>query len=226
MTVKLTTQDGVALIAMDDGKANAINPAVIDEWMAVLDQIEDDATVKAVVVTGLPGKFSAGFDLKYFFSHSMEENQVLVRSGGIVAHRLFNLGKPVVAAISGHAIAMGIFLALACDRRIGVPGPFKIGANETVNGMVVPRFAMELIKYRLKPNYLDEAVLQAKLYNPEEALDAGYLDRIVAPEALMETAMQTAKSLAELPGDAYAGNKRLVREEVLAEIAGSLMLVD
>lgn len=224
MNVQLDVQDGVGVIAMNDGKANIINPPALEALNAVIDQAESDADIKAVVITGMPGKFSAGFDLGFFQSSTMEENVALVDGGGRLAHRVFNLGKPVIAAITGHCIAMGAFLALACDRRIGVPGEFKIGANETVNGMVVPRFAMALAKFRLKPTFLDEALIMAKLYRPEEALEAGYLDAVVQPEALMETALQTAAMLGQLPADAYAGNKRLVRERVLAEMAESLRL--
>ncbi len=224
MTVQLDIHDGVGVITMNDGKANIINPSFLESLNAVLDQAEAEAAAKSVIITGMPGKFSAGFDLRYFQSSSMEDNLALVNAGGRVAHRVLNFGKPVVAAVNGHAIAMGAFLALACDRRIGVPGDFKLGANETINGMVVPRFAMELLKFRLKPNYLDEAVIMARLYNPEEAVDVGYLDSLVAPEALMDTAHATAALLGGLPADAYAGNKRLVREDVLSDIAGSLGL--
>lgn len=224
MTVSHEVRDGIAIITMNDGKANAINPPVIEAFNAVLDAVEADGSAKAVVLTGLPGKFSAGFDLKYFMSHAMEDNQALVAAGGRIAYRLFNMPKPVIAAVSGHAIAMGIFLVMACDRRIGISGDYKIGANETVNGMVVPRFAMELLKWRLQPHALDEAAVMARLYTPEQAVHVGYLEELVPAEALMETAMNTAARLTELPADAYAGNKRLVREAPLKAMAESLGL--
>lgn len=222
MTISLDVQDGVAVVTMNDGKANVFNPPAVKELSTVLSQAEADASAKAVVITGMPGKFSAGFDLKFFQSSSMEDNISLVESGGRLCYQIFNLGKPVIAAINGHAIAMGVFLALSCDRRIGVTGDFKIGANETVNGMVIPRFAIELIRFRLKPNFFDEAAVMARLYDPEAALEAGYLDSVVAPEALMETALATAGLLAQLPADAYAGNKRLIREPILAQFAEDL----
>jgi len=222
MGVTLDVKDGIAVITMDDGKANAINPPVIEAWNAVLDAVEADRSVKALVVTGRPGKFSAGFNLRYFMGHSMEENHALVHSGGLVANRIFRLPIPVVAAVSGHAIAMGVFLVMACDHRIGIPGDYKIGANETVNGMVIPRFAMALLKHRLKPNDLDAAALMGRLYTPTDAVEVGYLDAVVEPERLMDTAMQSARELGEYSPDAYGGNKHLAREAVYAEMAESL----
>ena len=222
MAVRMDVQDGIAVITMDDGKANAINSPVIDEWNAVLDGVEADKSVKALIITGRPGKFSAGFDLRYFMGHTMEENQALVHSGGLVAQRIFRLPIPVVAAVSGHAIAMGVFLVLACDRRIGIHGDYKIGANETVNGMVIPRFAMALLKHRLKPNHLDAAALMGRLYTPTDAVEVGYLDAVVEPEHLMDTAMQSARNLGEFSPDAYGGNKHLAREAVYAEMAEGL----
>lgn len=224
MTITLEKHGGVGVVTMNDGKANIFNPQSVDALNSVLDQIEADEAITSVVITGMPGKFSAGFDLKYFANATPEDALALVDTGGRVAHRVFNLGKPTIAAITGHAIAMGVFLALACDRRIDIRGDFLVGANETVNGMVVPRFAMELVKFRLKPNFLDEAVIGAKLYSPDEAVEVGYFDAVTTPEALMPTVMQTAETLGALPGHAYAGNKRLVREIPLAKMAESLGL--
>lgn len=222
MTASIDIQDGVAVITMNDGKANAINPPMLEALHAALDKVEADENAKSVVIAGLPGKFSAGFDLKYFQSEGMEKARALVDGGGALALRLYGFPKPVIAAITGHAIAMGCFLAQSCDVRIAVSGPFKIGANETIIDMVIPEFARELLLARVRSDRLTEAAVLARLYSPEEAVEVGYIDQVVAPEALMETATGLAKMLGELPAKAYAGNKHLIRRESLAAMKASL----
>lgn len=220
MSATLDTQGTVAVITMDDGKANAINPPMLESLHAAFDEAEAGSAT-AVVLTGRPGRFSAGFDLNYFQTQGAEATRTLVSDGGKLAHRLYGFKKPVVAAVSGHAIAMGCFLAQSCDYRIGTAGDFKIGANETAINMVLPEFALQLLRARVRPDRLTEAAVIARLFAPNEAVEVGYLDRVVEGDVLMETAMATASALGELPNGAYFGNKKLVRRETLAAIEAS-----
>ena len=220
MTVTIDFQDSVALITMDDGKANAINPTFLKALNEALDQAE--ANAKAIVLTGRETRFSGGFDLNYFGSSSLDDVQALVDSGAELLVRLLSLPKPIVGACNGHAIAMGVFTLLACDTRIGARGDFKLGANETVNNMNLPVFAFELARERLAPRHYFRAIVQAYLYDPEEAVEAGYLDMTVAPENLLETAVEVAVRLGALPGGAYAYNKLGVNRPVIEAIKASL----
>jgi enoyl-CoA hydratase len=146
----------------------------------------------------------------------------LVNSGGVMLNRIFTMDMPVVAASTGHAIAAGCFLLLACDVRIGFEGNFKIGANESAIGMGLPTFASELVEYRIPRNHIDAAVLQAKLYTPSEAVGVGFLDELVAQDQLQERAIAVAGHLAAYPGNGYAQNKKILRAEVAKRIAASL----
>ncbi|MCZ6459340.1 MAG: enoyl-CoA hydratase-related protein, partial [Gammaproteobacteria bacterium] len=123
-----TLEGEVAVIGMDDGKANAVGHALIDEINQGLTRSLAEA--KAVVIVGRPGMFSAGFDLKEF-ENGPEATTALVAKGARMMLRLFSHPQPVVAACTGHAIAAGAFMLLASDTRIGVQGEFKIGLNET-----------------------------------------------------------------------------------------------
>lgn len=220
MSVSLEMDGDVAVITMNDGKANAVNPTLLDALEAAMDKAEAEA--KAVVLAGKPGLFSAGFDLKLMQGASPDEVRALVTRGGAFAVRLCGNKLPVVAACTGHAIAMGVFLLLGCDTRIGAAGEFAIGANETINNMVLPVFGIELPKARLSPQYLTEAMVQAKMYDPVMAVTVGYLDHVVAPEKVVETAVGAAAQLAQLPGQAYAGNKKLLRAHTIDVINASL----
>lgn len=222
MTATLRIENDIAVITMDDGKANAINPTMLASLNAALDRAEKEA--KAVVLTGRPDRFSGGFDLKMMMGSSPEEVRALVMGGGALALRLYMLPMPVVAACTGHGIAMGCFMLLASDKRYGIPGPYKIGANETQINMVLPVFALELCKARLNPQYMTESVINGTLFDPEEAVKAGYLDKVVPADQLLAEAVAEAARLGALPGGAFAGNKRQLRKPVADIIAPTVKL--
>ncbi len=213
MPATITITDGIAVITMDDGKANAVNPALVAALNACLDRAEREA--KAVVLAGRAQRFSGGFDLKMMAASPREEVTALVKSGGRLAMRLYGFPMPVVAACTGHCIAMGVFLLLACDIRIGTRGSYKIGANETAIGMSLPVFAVELLKARLDPRALTKAAILAHLYDPESAVTAGYFDSVEDADSLLPAAIRTATELAALPGTALATTKRLMRQHTL-----------
>ena len=136
--------------------------------------------------------------------------------------RLYQFPLPVVAACTGHALAAGALLLLASDARIGARGDFKIGLNEVAIGLRLPIFAIELARDRLSKRHFMAATIEGRVYRPEPACDAGYLDRLVEPEAVLETALNEARQRAELPTGALAGTKLLVREKTARYIEETL----
>lgn len=220
MPVTLDIQNDIALLMMDDGKANAINFEMLGSLNDALDQAE--AGAKAIIIAGREGRFSGGFDLKAFATLGGEGVYKLLDGGAELLLRLYGGPLPVVAACTGHAIAMGTFILHACDTRIGASGDFKIGANEAVTGMNLPIFAIEIARDRLAPTHLTRAMIQGFIYDPAGAVDAGYLDMLVAPEKVMATAMAIAGQLAALPGPAYAYNKAAMRKGTLDKIRASI----
>jgi enoyl-CoA hydratase len=221
MSATIELHGDVAVITMDDGKANAINPTMLGALNAALDQAEKQA--KAVVIVGREQRFSAGFDLKLMQAAAPQEVTDLVKGGGRLALRLYDFPMPVVAACTGHGIAMGCFILLACDVRIGAIGPYKIGANETAINMVLPAFGFELAKARLNPQFLTDSVIHSTLYDPEQAVVAGYLDSVAAPDKVLDVAIAQAQELSVLTSKAYAMNKHLLRRHSLDAIAPTVM---
>jgi enoyl-CoA hydratase len=151
-----------------------------------------------------------------------EEVKALVDGGGKLALRLYTFPMPVIAASNGHSVAMGCFILLSCDVRVGTAGAFKIGANETAINMVLPIFASELVKDRVADDYKTRSMIFAELFDPETAVKAGYLDRVVEADQLMATAMGYAEALKSLTGSSLTGNKLLLREETIAAIKAGL----
>ena len=210
----------VATLRFDDGKANALSPVAVDGLNAGLDRAAKEAG--AVLLTGRPGRFSAGFDLSTMKA-GPDAVRGLVSSGAELLLRLYESPLPIVMACSGHALAMGAVLLLGSDFRIGVAGDFKIGLNEVSIRMTLPVFAVEIARDRLSRRHFQRAVILAEIYTPEEAVDAGYLDRIVPAESLAEEAMAEAERLAALPRRAFSETKQRVRGASVERIRRALV---
>tara|TARA_X000000950_G_C13916174_1_gene661112 strand:- start:4803 stop:5468 length:666 start_codon:yes stop_codon:yes gene_type:complete len=220
MSVSLNISEDIALITMDDGKANAVSNTILEALENVLNEAEQKA--KAVVLAGRPGLFCAGFDLKIMKSGSDEERAALGNRGGWMVHRLYSFPKPIIAAATGHGIALGALFLLGCDVRVGALGDYHFGLNETAINLPLPIFGLEVAEARLARERLVEAVLQARLYQAKEAVTVGYLDHAVAPDKVISHSINIAADLAAIPGEAYNENKQLMRRLTLSTIAASL----
>src|SRR5690606_36200239 len=172
--------DSVAVITMDDGKANVMSTAVVETLHAHLDQALADGA-RALVIAGRPGKFAAGFELSEMTA-SPESMRTLVVSGARWMMRLYGFGMPTIAASTGHALAAGALTLLSCDVRIGADVPSKIGLNEVAIGMALPKFAVELARDRIVSEAFGAATMAAQIYDAHGAAAVGYLDRVVAED--------------------------------------------
>ncbi len=213
--VSYRVEENLATLTIDDGKANAVSLQFVEEVNAVLDQAEQDKAV--TILTGRPGKFSAGFDLSAL-SKGGEAATQLVRTGALLCARLLGFPTPVIIACNGHSLALGALLLLSADYRVGTEGNYKIGTNEVAIGMPLPYFGVELARLRLSSIHFSRAVANAEIYTPQGAVEAGFLDVVVSEERLMETAMQSAQALAKLDMAAHYATKLRVREKALSTI--------
>ncbi|HTZ87586.1 MAG TPA: crotonase/enoyl-CoA hydratase family protein [Solirubrobacteraceae bacterium] len=213
--VGYTLVEGIATLALDDGKVNALSIETLRALHEALDRAERDEAV--VLLAGRPGYLSAGFDLQTFGAGIEAVLEMLTLGAGLM-ERLLSFPRPVVVACSGHAVAAGSFLALAADARIGAEGEFRIGLNEVKIGLTVPWFAIELARHRLAPAHFDAAVITARMYDPTTAMTAGFLDRVVPAKQLGESSKQAARELAELNADAHAATKLRARAGVLTRL--------
>jgi enoyl-CoA hydratase len=219
--VRYSLDDQVAVLHVDDGKANALSHQMIAAINAQLDQAEANGA-RAVVIVGRPGRFCAGFDLATMRAGPGEARDLL-RVGAELALRIYTFPAPVVLAVTGHALAMGAILLMASDVRVGAAGDFKIGLNEVRIGMPVPRFATELADDRLSRRHLDHAVNLATIYDPETALDVGFLDVVVDAGAVEEVARERASELAPaLFAEPFSMTRENRRGAAAARIAAGL----
>jgi enoyl-CoA hydratase len=212
-------KDSIATISMDDGKVNVLSLRMQAELNAALDRAAADRAT--IVLTGKPGVFCAGFDLPVLTAGGPDSLNMLI-GGFKLAERLLSHPAPVVIACGGHAVAMGVFLLLADDYRIGADGAFKIVANEVAIGMTLPHSAIEICRQRLAPAHFQRATINAELYMPADAVAAGFLDRVVPAADLQGEALAAAAKLAKLNMPAHAATKLRVRGQALAAIRAAI----
>ncbi len=213
MSVSFERDGAVAVLRFDDGKANVLSHAVIEDFHRHLDAVEADRTFRATVIVGRPGRFCAGFDLATM-NRDAESMRSLVAAGGRLIARLFMHPMPLVAACSGHALAAGALMLLACDDRLAAGGEAKIGLNEVTIGLALPSWAVSLARYRLAGGHFDRCVILGELTNPASAVAAGFIDTVVEAESLEQVTLERARMLAGLDRDSVATTKRRARVAV------------
>jgi len=209
MSVHSEPRDGVTIIHLDDGKANAVNSATAAELSEAL-----RAAQGPVVLAGREGSLSAGFDLKVMKAGG-EAALDMVRAGFHLALDLYLHPTPVVAACTGHAIGAGAILLMAADVRVGAAGSFKIGLPEVKIGLPLPRVPQALARERLARARFVQATLCSSLLGPDAAVEVGFLDEVVAADEVLDRAVTRAAALGELPAAAFAATKRMQRQELV-----------
>ena len=219
--VTYQSEDHFVIITIKNGKANAISHEVIHGLNRSLDKAQQEN--KVVILTGQNGIFSAGFDLKVM-TKSSESAKELVLKGSKLSLRMLSFPQPIIVLCSGHAIAKGAFLLLSSDYRIGVAGDFKIGLNEVMIGMTMHHAGIAIAKARLSEVYLNRSVNNAEIYNPKEAIKAGFLDMIVPEKELLSTAIKVAEMFSKLNKKAHFETKLKVRKTHLKDLEKAIEL--
>lgn len=202
-------EGAVAVVSFDDGKANALTLPEFESLDAAMTEVEKSPAL-AMVLTGRAGYFSAGLNLKVLPTLALPDLKHLITRFGEIALRLFTFPKPVVAAVSGHALGAGGMFAWAADERVQAEGPFKFGLNEVPAGLFVPTFGIEICRASAPNPMLTQLLVHGKVWSPEE--QALYrISTVVPGDKLLSTAMERANALTELAGQGYALTKKLVR---------------
>jgi enoyl-CoA hydratase len=219
--VRYDFDGSVARITMDDGRVNVLSQEMLAELNDALSRAEANAAI--VALAGRAGVFSAGFDLKVLHAGGPSARTML-RTGFELAERILSFPMPVVIACTGHAVAMGVFLMLSGDYRIGVAGPYKITANEVAIGLTLPRAAIEICRQRLTPAHFNRATVLAEVFPPAGAVKAGFLDRVVEAADFDQELATVLVGIAQLDMTAHAATKLRVRKQALAAIHEAIEL--
>ncbi|MNQ62754.1 putative enoyl-CoA hydratase [compost metagenome] len=214
-------EDGIATLTLCNGKVNAISPDVIAAFNVALDRAEQDRAI--VIVTGQPGILSGGYDLKVMTS-GPQNAIALVAAGSTLARRMLAHPFPIIVACPGHAVAKGAFILLSADYRIGVEGPFSIGLNEVQIGMTMHNVGIELARDRLGKSAFQRSVINGEMFDPQGAMDAGFLDKVVPAEQLLAAAQAVARQMQKINMSAHKNTKLKVRKGLLATLDQAIEL--
>jgi enoyl-CoA hydratase len=208
-------QDGTLVVRLDHGKSHALDLELSQALAQTAREIESNADVRAVVLTGTGSIFCAGVDMFRVLDGGPEYVDSFVPSMAETLRSLFQLSRPVVAAINGHAIAGGCVLAAACDYRIMARGTGTIGVPELTVGMPFPLVAIEILRFATSEAHLQELVYRGRTYPVEEAYERGLVDELIEPESLQERALEVAQQVGSEPSARFRITKRQLRGPAL-----------
>jgi 3,2-trans-enoyl-CoA isomerase len=214
--ITLEREEGILVITLARGKANALNCEMVEELQQALNHARADERTHGVVLTSsAPKMFCGGFDVQEVFSYAPDK---LTR---YMAHfiRLFDtlrhLPKPTVAAISGHSYAGGSILALACDERIMAEGDFQFALNEVTLGVVLPPRMVQALAAVVPGPTARQMFLEGHAWRAQEALSHGIVEELVPAGNIRHRALTIARQLASKPPRAFSAHK-----QALVEAAG------
>jgi enoyl-CoA hydratase len=206
------------VLRLDHGPVSAMDVELC-RALAVELRAVADGPAGAVVLTGTGGSFSAGVDLKRLLAGGAEYIDVFLPALADLFLAVFELAKPVVAAVNGHAIAGGCVLAAAADTVVMAEGKGRVGVPELKVGVPFPNLAMEIVRYKVGDIAARRLVFGAATHTPAEAIHLGLVDEVVAPEGLLRRALELASHMAgDIPADTFAATKRYLREEALKRV--------
>jgi enoyl-CoA hydratase len=209
-TVSIEKHGPVAVLRLDRPPANAIDLELAEAVETAFTAAMADEP-GALVLTGTGRFFSAGLDLKTVPSYSAAQQRALLGAINRMVGALYGCPVPVVGGINGHAVAGGFILALNADYRIGASGDFDIGLTEARVGIPFPAAPMIVLQAELAPQQVRFITLYARSFGPEEARTRGVFDELQPPDAVLERAIEVARDMASIPGDAYHRIKRQLR---------------
>jgi enoyl-CoA hydratase len=213
----------VMILHLDDGKANALSFELVAAVHDAIRQADADDGVRAVVVHGREGRFSGGFDLGVMLGGDLRKIAELIADGGDLIRTAYGCGVPVVAAVTGHAVAAGALLLFGCDVRVGADIDAKVGLNEVAIKMILPDWAFTIGRDRISNRHFQRAVANARLTTPRDAVDVGFLDEVVPADQVLDRAVEIADELAStLDPLAYVGTVAALRGAVLDTMASQI----
>ena len=218
-TIEIHKKEGYTIVQMNRGKVNAINQEMVNELSMVFNDLANDAHTKGVILTGRPNFFSAGLDLIELIGYERGPMDDFFKSFGVLYAQLLKFEKPLIAAITGHSPAGGCVLAVACDNRYMAEGEkFRIGLNEVVVNVQISQDLTEVYAFWLGSGLAHRFILEGKLLNNEEALNAGLVDEVLPLEEVLPRAERQMNQYLLADQEIWINTKRKLRKQLWANL--------
>ena len=222
--IERSQHEGILTLRLAHGKASALDVELLDALQRELEGVATD--VGAIVLTGTGSIFCAGVDLIRLTQEGADYVRRFLPLLSRVLGTLFTFPKPVVVAANGHAIAGGCILVLACDIRLVAEGTGRIGVPELLVGVPFPAAALEVVRFAVPRDKVQALLYTGRTLPPQEALAAGLVDEVVAPEKLLARAQEVAGQLAQIPPQVYRLTKQALRAPAVERIERASVLQD
>lgn len=217
--LRTKTEDHILHVLIDRGKSNAIDIQVVDELIAILDQAEQDAAVEGLILSGKEGFFSSGLDLITLYEYDEAQMRNFWTRFMHLLQKITAFSKPSAAAITGHSPAGGCVIAICCDYRLMAEGEYIIGLNEVAVGLVVPESIFQLYSFWLGKGAAYRALMEGKLFKPQEALRVGLIDEVVSFDRIQNAAFRTIKSVTQFERKAWSTTKANFRKPLVEALS-------
>jgi enoyl-CoA hydratase len=216
--IRIDRRGRIGILTLDKPRGNAIDPPLVEALIDAARELRDDSEVRGVLLASAhPKLFSPGLDLVSLVEFDRPAMERFMLRFAEMAWALYALPKPLVAAVSGHAIAGGCILALTADWRLLARGA-QIGLNEVKVGVPLPWSVAVLLKASAPPQALSRVALLGRNFADEEALAAGLADELAAGDGLRAASLARLEEFAEKDPVAFAGIKSYLREATLASM--------
>jgi enoyl-CoA hydratase len=213
--IEVTKADNILTLRLAHGKASALDLELAESLaLAFAEAAESDAA--AVILTGTGSIFSAGVDLFRLTNGGREYCERFVPALSRLVLDAFAFPKPLVVAVNGHAIAGGCIMTLCGDYRLMASGNARIGMPELAVGVPFPPAILEIVRFCISPQYLQSLVYTARTVQPDDALRVGFVDEVVAPDALLSRAEEIARQFAAQNAKNFALTKKELRDHTIS----------
>ena len=203
--------EDIAVIAIDDGRKNAINLDILEKLEEAFNETEINGA-NAIVLKGREGSFCAGYDISVRLGDDPEAAAVLGKHGIRFARQIYQCPLPVVALSEGHALTIGGVWLACCDFCVGEMGSYKYAMKEVALNVPLSECVIGPLRAKLNSRHEVSALLHATVYSPEGALEAGFIDQLVPAGEGLDAALAKAATLAQLPREAYHQTKLRMRK--------------
>lgn len=213
--VRYENRDGIAIVTLDRGTANALNTEMIKEISELFKELQGEPAVKAAIITGKENFFSAGLDVIEIVGYDQDQSRIFWRAFAHMMSTLVEWPKPLAVAINGHSPAGGCIIAITADFRFMAEGNFKIGLNEVPVGIVVPMPVYKLYSTWVGTRNAYQFLIQGKLLTPDEALRAGLVDGVFPQDQLLAATESAMRQMTKLDLGTFTKTKINLRSDII-----------
>jgi 3,2-trans-enoyl-CoA isomerase len=214
--LQISERKGYQVVALDRGRANALEQQVVDELREHFRRTAEDPAVGGIVLSGKERFFSAGLDLVVLYDYNPEQMAHFWRSFMALMQEMAAWPKPLVAAVTGHAPAGGCLLALTADYRVMARGEYIIGLNEIPVGITVPQAIFNLYRFWIGQQHAYTMLLEGRVVKPEEALQLGMVSELASDDDVLEQAEKQLRRYLGFHPQTWRNSKANLRRELIS----------